>query len=201
MVNGEGLLLILDRGEVAEGRVQALSVVTRPRCTRRSPAARSRVGQDWRWINSCLRVENQLSATVPAFPGLREALDDPVGVEQSGEIPGVELTGPIGMEDQPGGGTATLEGHRRGIHDQRGAHVVGHGPPDDPPGGQVEHRGQVQPFLPGPHVGAVGHVEAVDIDGAGPNARLIKSAASASSSETVVRSPYADNGRSCPPGA
>jgi len=47
----------------------------------------------------------------------------------------------------------TVAGHGQGVDDQAGAHVVGHLPAQDHPGGQVEHGGQIQPSLPGTQIG------------------------------------------------
>ena len=86
----------------------------------------------------------------------------------------------------PFAGRAVGEGHREGVFDQLGAHVIGQRPADDPAGGQVDDRGQVGPALPGRDVGDVADIAAVHLR-AGPKWRWIRSrAASAAGSATVV---------------
>ena len=46
--------------------------------------------------------------------------------------------------------------HPERVVGQRGAHAVGHRPPDDPPGPYVHHERQVEPPAAGAHVGDVG---------------------------------------------
>lgn len=59
-------------------------------------------------------------------------------------------------------------------------------PAHHPTEGQVDHGGQIEPALPSPDVGDVAHVDPVELDGARPNTRLIRSAARTPGSEVVV---------------
>jgi hypothetical protein len=59
---------------------------------------------------------------------------------------------PIAVKDHPGRGVATGDGHRERIGDQAGAHVLSQLPADHHPGGQIDHRGQVQPPFAGAQV-------------------------------------------------
>ena len=49
----------------------------------------------------------------------------------------------IGVVDQAGIGTSTMDSHAQRVDDELGAHVVGHRPADDPPGVGVLHSGEV----------------------------------------------------------
>jgi peptidoglycan/xylan/chitin deacetylase (PgdA/CDA1 family) len=46
--------------------------------------------------------------------------------------------------DHSGGRAALVDRHRECIGHQFGAHVLGHRPPDDPPGEDIQHHGQIQ---------------------------------------------------------
>ncbi len=62
----------------------------------------------------------------------------------------------VGVEDHPGHRMTSLhDRHRQRVGDQRGTHMVGHRPADDPPGVRVDHGREVEPALPGADVGHV----------------------------------------------
>lgn len=74
---------------------------------------------------------------------------------------------PVGVEDHARAGVAGGDSVGQRVRDQFGAQVVSEGEPDDPPGGNVDHGGQVQPPLPGGDVGDVAAPAGVDLAGVG----------------------------------
>lgn len=61
----------------------------------------------------------------------------------------------VGVKDRIMAGQAASDGEVDGVADEVGAHMVGHRVPDDLAGVQIDHRGQVEPTLPGGQVGDV----------------------------------------------
>jgi hypothetical protein len=96
--------------------------------------ARSRVDQDWRWISSFFNVENQLSDTALSqhSPGREKLCTIPWASRRAVKSPELYCLGSNGVENQPGRRSTSLERHAQGVDHERGAHVVGHGPTDDP---------------------------------------------------------------------
>ena len=72
-------------------------------------------------------------------------------------IQGRVLAAPIGMQDQPGWGTAPEQGHGQGRHHQLLGDPFRHGPADHGSGIEVQHDRQIQPTFACPQVGDVGH--------------------------------------------
>ncbi len=65
------------------------------------------------------------------------------------------LRAAITVENDPALRPTLPQGHRQGVGDQLGAHVVGDRPPDHPPRVQVDHGRQVHPAVPTLHIGDV----------------------------------------------
>jgi len=65
------------------------------------------------------------------------------------------------MMDKSGRWAPPVQAHLQRVNDELGAHVVGHRPTHDPAAVGVLDGGQVDPALPGPQVGDVGHPEHV----------------------------------------
>lgn len=65
------------------------------------------------------------------------------------------LRSAVGMEDEPRFWTAQIDRHLKRVADEVGTHVLGHGEADDAPGGEVDHGREVEPALPGAHVGVM----------------------------------------------
>ena len=99
-MNGEGVLLVLDGGEVAERGVQALTVVEDLDVLEDGPAGPVPAGPGP--AVDQLVFEGREPAlgysVVPALPGPGEALDDPVGVKEGRELPGGVLAAPVGIK-------------------------------------------------------------------------------------------------------
>ncbi len=131
----------------------------RLRCIRRPRCGRPR----WSGASSDRRVrlegdEEALSnSIIPALARAAERLADVVLAEQFAEGAGGVLAAPVGVEDEPGCGTAKVEGHLHRPGDEFGAHVVGHGEADDAPAGKVDDGGEVGPALPGTDVGDISY--------------------------------------------
>jgi hypothetical protein len=115
------------------------------------------VGKDSRARNSNSRVECQasmaaLSSAEPACPWTGEC---PAGGRLTEGLCGV-LAALVGVQDHPGDlAAAHRHRHREGAGGQLGVVVLGQGEPDHPPGEDVQHRGQMQPALPGFDLGSV----------------------------------------------
>jgi hypothetical protein len=56
---------------------------------------------------------------------------------------------------EPGLGPATSDGYLQCVRDELGAHVLGHGPPNNPARIGVLDGGEIEPPLPGPEIGDV----------------------------------------------
>jgi hypothetical protein len=72
------------------------------------------------------------------------------------------------MKNEPWCWPAQVDGHLQGICDEIGPHVIGHGEADDTTALEIDHRRQVQPALPGAHVGDVAAPGGVDLAHADP---------------------------------
>lgn len=97
---------------------------------------------------------------VPAVSFSAHALEDPVGLEQVPEFPAGILYSPVRMEDEFFGiDWPVADSHfESGDDGVAGFHVPAHGPADDFPVKQIQHDGQVEPALVGPHIGDVRHL-------------------------------------------
>ena len=83
------------------------------------------------------REEALRDGIVIADTGPAQRAADPVPPAEAGEIVRRVLRAAIGMEDDLAFRPALFEGHRQGVGDQLGAHVVSDRPPDHPPRMQV----------------------------------------------------------------
>ncbi len=103
------------------------------------------------------REEALGDGVVVAVAAASHRLRDPGGAGLLAEGQRDELAALVGVPDQPARGAAVREGHLRRVDDELCAHVVGHGPPDDPARVEVLDGDEIQPALLGPEVGDVGH--------------------------------------------
>ena len=67
-------------------------------------------------------------------------------------------------EDQPRRRPSRCDGHAQRVTDQRSAHVVGHRPADHATAGEIDHRSQVQPALPGADVRDVAAPRLIELE-------------------------------------
>ena len=149
-------------------------------------APEARVGQDWRSIQLGLECGEEAlrHRVVPAVARPAQRSSHLRGGQQVAELARGVLAAPVGVEHQPGAGRRA-PAPSAGLADQLGAHMLGQRPADhsrDP--GRAPSPGT--PAFPGPDVGDVAHLTRSNSTVPGPNARLIKSAAVASGSETIV---------------
>ena len=66
-----------------------------------------------------------------------------------------ELAAAVGVEHQPSRGAPAQHCLVERFEDQIDTHVIGGSPPDDPAREQVHDCSEIEPALPGPHVGDV----------------------------------------------
>src|SRR3954449_5858759 len=116
--------------------------------------ARALVAKDCRWYISFFKAAKNdsaaaLSQQTPVRPRLRRMPLLAVNASNSAEVYCVPL---VGMENGVAVDMAGIDRHLQRVGDQGGAHMAGQLPADDHPGSQVDHRGQVQPALPGAQV-------------------------------------------------
>src|SRR5215217_6094241 len=94
------------------------------------------------------REEALGDGVVVAVAAAAHRLRDPGGAGFLAEVQADELAALVGVPDQPGAGTAMLDGHLKGVGDQFGAHVIGHRPADDPAREEVLDGDEIEPSLP-----------------------------------------------------
>src|SRR4051794_27069993 len=71
------------------------------------------------------------------------------------------LRAPVGVVHEAASGPAARHGHLERVDDEPRSQVLADRPADAAAAVAVDHRGEVEPALPGAHVGDVGDPEAV----------------------------------------
>src|SRR5215472_17164119 len=132
--------------------------------------AMARVGQACRSISSPLTEakndsERALSQHWPVRP--RDSVTPPSLARQAKAAEVYWGAAPVAVEDHAGRRVASGQSVGQRAGGQLSAQVIGEGVTDDAPGGDVDHRGQVQPSLPGTDVGDVAAPPGVDLAGVG----------------------------------
>src|SRR5580704_1718048 len=92
---------------------------------------------------------------VPALAGPPDRQGDLAVGGEGGVGGGGVLAAAVGVEDHARLGITGGDRVGQRVADQLGAQVIGHGKPDDAPGGDVDDSGQVQPAFPGGDIGDV----------------------------------------------
>ena len=133
------------------------------------------VAQERSSMSSFLMVAKKLSAT--ALSQHCRGLDNDwtircsVSNDRNSVLVYCTLAAAVGVEDRPGGRPAVPDGHRQGVADEFGAHVIGDRPADDRGVIRGRSRWPGTPIPPSP-VGDVADVDPVEFDSARPERPL-----------------------------